>query len=191
MLKFKFSILLLLLLLLGCSGSINFVPNPGIWIKEEKVDINVGLYFEEFPPLDFYKHGFYTIQTGAALRLAADNTFKRLFTNVEILNSSSDFKNKDLVLLIIPRITRFNISKLSYTAELIISCKFVDQSGKIIYENSVFAKGESGGTSLSLLGGLRHKSIISNNSKDAFNKAFINLENDIKNKVDFNVYIKQ
>jgi hypothetical protein len=130
------------------------------------------------------------VETGAALQLAAETTCKRLFTYVETLNSESEFANKPFDLLVMPRIARFHVSEWDFSAELFLQCKIVDRNGKVIYENTIPAKGQRGGSSFSPFAGFRGNSIIAQNSKEAFDMAFMFLANDIKKKVDFRTYIK-
>lgn len=170
-------------LISGCAV-INFIPNPGFYIQDEKIDIGVGLLLNASQIMHSYKMGPFTrINTGFAFRLASENAFKKIFTKVEIVKSEEEFENKELTLLIIPSILKFNVSPWTHSAELLLRCRILDRKGKVIYDVNVIRKGQKVGGALS--------QALSQNSKDAFEKAFIYLAYDIMKKVDFSVYMKK
>ncbi|MCK4417891.1 MAG: hypothetical protein KAV99_06960, partial [Candidatus Latescibacteria bacterium] len=107
------------LVLGGCSFLVRLDPNPIPYIRE-KIDLSVGLFVDESQIKQIHSQGGFCligtghtwdVETGMALRVGAERIFRRVFTNIGILQEVSEFTNKPLTLLITPRIERFNISQ--------------------------------------------------------------------------------
>lgn len=191
---------LILVFFTGCTFTVRVTPNPGVYIiKKEKIKLSVGLFIDDYQIRQIHSQsGFcligvlhtWEIQTGMALRISAENTFREIFTHVEILKTVSDFTKKPLTLLITPKIERFYISQ-DLTAELVLYCKLIDQTGKVVYENTIPAKGESQAITGFLFGMWGGEYALSKTSTSAFNKAFAFLASDIIKKVNFDEYLKR
>ncbi len=189
----------ILALLVGCTFTVPINPNPAAYYSVDKIDLDVGLLIDDSQIRQVHSQsGFcllgvahtWNFQTGMALRIAAEQIFKKMFTKVELLSSASEFQNKPLTLLITPKITRFNVSQ-DITAELLLYCKLIDQNGKVVYERTIPAKGSSQALTAYFGGVFVGKQTLSQTSTEAFNRAFEFLAKDIKEKVDFSVYLKE
>ena len=176
------------LVLGGCSFLVRLDPNPIPYIRE-KIDLSVGLFVDESQIKQIHSQGGFCligmghtwdVETGMALRVGAERIFRRVFTNIGILQEVSEFTNKPLTLLITPRIERFNISQ-DLAAELYLHCKLIDQIGKVVYENTIYSKGGSQAATGCLLGVWGGQMALSETSNEVFNKAFAFLANDITN----------
>lgn len=194
---------LLLLLLLGtlmlgvnCTPSTIYLnPNPGFYISSPPINVSVGLLIDPMQAQQVHSTGFSllaggTVGTGLALRTASENTFRKLFTKVEVLSNRDEFTGKQLTLLITPSITRFSISQ-DVTAELFLYCKIVDQAGKTVYEKTIPARGSTQGGLAYIGGGYVRENVLSTTSTEAFNQAFSMLGNDIAKNADFSPYLKK
>ncbi len=181
----------------GCVFQVHLRPYPAPYITAEKIDLSVGLFIDESKLIPYHSQSglclighTWQIQTGIALRTASEQTFRRLFTNVEILSQLSEFKNKPLTLLITPKIERFYVSQ-GLQAELFLYCKLVDQMGKVVYENTIPSKGSSQWGMAFFFGVWAGEEALSKTSTEAFNKAFAFLADDIVKKVDFSIYLQK
>jgi len=206
--KAKRILLLVLPLLLGsCANSyrVNLLPDP-VPHTTKKIDLNAGLFIDEAQTRQGHTQGGscltgmgqqWSIETGGALRIGAERTFRKIFTDVEILNSMGEFKNKPLTLLVTPKIVEFYIRNL--TATLSLHCKLVNQAGEMVYEKTIISTGVAQGATTALfsvwwsgiLGAIPTQRAISEASHEAFNNAFVLLADDIVNKVDFSTYLKE
>lgn len=189
--------IILILIILNCSFSVHLDPNPFPDIKQ-KIDIDVGLFINESQIQKIHSQSglcligmahTWNIETGWALRVGAERTFKRIFTNVEILKNLGEFRDKSLTLLITPKIENFNISQ-DLSAELFLHCKIVDKKGDVLYERTIPAKGASQSFTGFLFGVFGGQEALSTTSNEAFNIAFSLLAQDIITKIDFEPYIR-
>lgn len=190
------AIFFLLVFLGGCTFDVYVRPTP-ILDTTKKINLKIGLFIDEskLPPYHSQSGfclmgGTWNIHTGVALRMGAEQTFKTLFTDVEILKDVSEFKNKSLALLITPKIKRFHVSQ-SIQAELFLHCILVDQVGKIVYDHTIPVKGSSEGGLVFIFGVWAGKEALSKTSTDAFNRAFALLADDIIKKVNFSPYLEK
>jgi hypothetical protein len=192
------------LLMAHCASTVYLNPNPALYIAAPRSDLSVGVLVNDFETRQVYSGGWNLfvssspIATGLALKMAAENTFARLFSKVEMLSNSDEFKSRQLTLLVTPRISRFVVLS-DVTAELFLYCKIEDQNGKVLYEKTIPARGTSqaglayvgGGFGGGLGSAVVGQSALGTTSTEAFNSAFSMLANDIVKNVDFSPYVKK
>jgi hypothetical protein len=191
--------------LIGCSHRVRVIPNPIVSV-EEKIEVRVGLHIPGIQALQTHSadntiggggtiFDTWSVETGSALWLGAERTFKSMFTEVESVDDEQDFHDKGLALMITPRIGMFRISP-GMAATLNLQCTIVDHDGQVIYDNSVSAQsqGHAGrAIAMGCLGGMAgghygKETGLQDASKEAFDSAFARLASDIMTSVDFNPY---
>lgn len=186
------------LLFWDCSFNIYVRPIPRI-PNTQPIELKVGLLIDESNlRLIHSQSGLFMIgmgwtwkiHMGTGLKMAAEHTFKKLFTQVEILRRTVEFKNQDLIMLITPKITHFNVSQ-ALTASLTIHCKIIDREGKTVYESTVATEGSSEAMTGCLFGVFGGEEALSKTSSEAFNRAFEILARDIISNVNFKQYLNE
>jgi len=187
-------------LLSGCVFRVPLEPHPKIEVPK-KVPIDLGLFVDRTNDLYKYKAqgmagclmggNLWELDTGVALRKAAERAFSQVFKSVTILDSIQDFRNKSLAILIIPEIKGFKINNDNIRAELYIHCCLIDKSGNTFYENDINAFGGRKLLAGCCLGTLGSGFALSRTSQEAFNRVFRDLINDILKNVDFTPYLSE
>lgn len=193
-------IVLLIFLLSGCVFRVPLEPHPKIKIPK-KVPIDLGLFVDRTNELYKYKAqgmagcliggNLWELDTGVALKKAAERAFSQAFRSVTVLDSVQDFRNKSLIILILPGIKGFKINNHSIKAELHIHCRLIDKSGSIFYENDINGFGRRKLLTGCCLGTLGSGFALSRTSQEAFNRVFRDLITDILKNVDFTPYLSK
>lgn len=186
----------------ACAHNVYLSPNP-VLTARAKINADVGLFIDKAQIAQQYTYGGscllglanqWILETGPAVRMAAERTFKAVFNRVEYLNDMSDFTaKKDLALLIVPRLDAFALASET-KANITISCDVMNQAGTNIYHGAIPAIGLGGAddsAAIFILGVFGGERALSNTADDAFAKAFVALAEDIMKKVDFIPYLKR
>jgi hypothetical protein len=187
------SILLSISLLSGCVFRVPLEPNPKIAVPS-KIPVDLGLFVDHANELYIYKArglagclmgGQWELDTGVALRKAAERAFSQAFRNVTVLDSIQDFQNEALTILILPEIERFEVKNNDIRAEIHIHCRLVDKLGNALYEKNIDRAGNRKILAACCLGATGGGFALSRTSQEAFNKAFQDLVTDVLKNVDF------
>ena len=195
------SIVLSIFFLSGCVFRVPLEPNPKI-VVSGKIPIDLGLFVNRANELYRYKargltgcligeRGEWKLDTGVALRKAAERAFSQAFRNVTVMDSIQDFQNKPLTILILPKIKRFGISDDDIRAELHIQCRLIDKSGNTFYEKDINRVGNRKIFTACCLGLTGSGFVLSRTSQEAFNRAFQDLITDMLENVDFTPYLSE
>ena len=197
----------LILLLSGCSQNVNLSPNPQPPVKE-MIPCAVGLFIDKGQQAQTFTAkdescalgatNEWRLETGAALSIGAEKTFRKMFQNVELLSDMGEFASKELALLIAPKIKGFYVGR-DRRSVLTLACEILNPKGETVYNESISAGSlaESGMNAAScLLPPIVSLLVVSSenltlNVEDTFNTAFFKLADDILKKVDFTPYLKK
>lgn len=187
-----------LLAFAGCTFEVRPQPYPLIQ-NENKINLALGLLIDDSQVRQVHSQSglaavgavhTWRIETGTALMTGAENTFRALFTKVDVVKSQTEFKDKALTLVVAPQISSFTIDQ-SLAAQLYLHCKLADRDGKVLYENTIPASGSGHSGAGCLMGVWGGESSLRENTNEAFNQAFALLAADIMKKVDFRPYLGQ
>lgn len=187
-----------LLAFASCTFAVRPQPCPLIQ-NQNKIDLALGLLIDDAQVRQVHSQSglaavgmvhTWRIETGMALRIGAENTFRALFTKVDVVRSKTEFRDKALMLVVAPRISRFTVDQ-SLAAQLNLQCKLTDRDGKVLYENTIPASGSSHSGAGCLMGVWGGETSLRENTNEAFNQAFVLLAADMMKKVDFGPYLGQ
>jgi hypothetical protein len=184
-----------LLAFASCTFVVQPQPYPPIG-SQKKVDLTLGLLIDDAQALQVHNQGClfavgvvhtWRIETGTALRIGAQNAFRALFTKVEVVKSQTEFKDKGLLLVVAPRVIHFAVDQ-SLTTQLYLQCRLTDRDGKVLYENTIPARGSSHSGAGCMMGVWGGETSLRENTEEAFNQAFALLASDMMKKVNFIPY---
>lgn len=152
-------------------------------------NLTLGVYVSEKESQRVDMNGPWRIQTGDALGAAAVSCFTQILGRALRVSSEDAFDLDSVDLIAVPEIKRFYITRRT-SAGLLLQCRLIDRSKKVIYNGMVFGRGPSNEALEWSAGQAGYIVNMEEAPARAFADAFHELALDILAKVDFAAYAK-